>query len=62
MTLSQKYNIANFAVDIVTQLGSTHAFTLTGGMAMYLNRAVSQQPKLTAIYCQHEQACVAAVR
>jgi acetolactate synthase-1/2/3 large subunit len=60
MTLSQKYNIANFAVDIVTQLGSTHAFTLTGGMAMYLNRAVSQQPKLTAIYCQHEQACVAA--
>ena len=56
----QKYNIAHFAVDLVAELGSTHVFTLTGGMAMYLNRAVSQHPKLTAIYCQHEQACVAA--
>lgn len=55
-----KYNIADFAVDIVAALGSTHVFTLTGGMAMYLNRAVSHHPTLRAIYCQHEQACVAA--
>ncbi len=56
----KKYNIADFAVDLVVALGSTHVFTLTGGMAMYLNRAVSQHSKLSAIYCQHEQACVAA--
>lgn len=60
MIKPENYNISNFAVDLVTALGTTHVFTLTGGMAMYLNRAVSQQPLLTAIYCQHEQACVAA--
>jgi len=27
---------------------------------MYLNRAVATHPGLTAIYCQHEQACAAA--
>jgi len=53
-------NIATYAVDLVTALGSSHVFTLTGGMAMYLNKAVEQQPSLEAVYCQHEQACVAA--
>ncbi len=27
---------------------------------MYLNRAVAAHPALRAVYCQHEQACVAA--
>ena len=54
------YNIADYAVDLVAALGSTTCFTLTGGMAMYLNRAVASHPELTAVYCQHEQACVAA--
>lgn len=54
------YNIGRYAVDLVAALGSTHVFTLTGGMAMHLNRAVSQHPALTPVYCQHEQACVAA--
>ncbi|WVN42121.1 thiamine pyrophosphate-binding protein [beta proteobacterium MWH-UniP1] len=54
------YNIARYAVDLVAALGSTHVFTLTGGMAMHLNRAVAQHPTLKAVYCQHEQACVAA--
>lgn len=54
------YNIGRYAVDFVAALGSTHVFTLTGGMAMHLNRAVAQHPTLNAVYCQHEQACVAA--
>jgi acetolactate synthase-1/2/3 large subunit len=29
-------------------------------MAMHLNRAVATHPGLKAVYCQHEQACVAA--
>jgi acetolactate synthase-1/2/3 large subunit len=29
-------------------------------MAMHLNRAVATYPGLKAVYCQHEQACVAA--
>ena len=52
--------IASYAVDLAVALGSRAAFTLTGGMAMYLNRAVATHPGLTAVYNQHEQACVAA--
>ena len=59
-TPSHLYNIGRYAVDLVVALGSTHVFTLTGGMAMHLNRAVAQHPTLKAVYCQHEQACVAA--
>jgi acetolactate synthase-1/2/3 large subunit len=53
-------NIASFAVDLVHALGAKTVFTLTGGMAMYLNRAVATTRGLEAVYCQHEQACVAA--
>lgn len=53
-------NIASYAVDLAAALGARAAFTLTGGMAMYLNRAVSTHPGLTAVYNQHEQACAAA--
>jgi acetolactate synthase-1/2/3 large subunit len=52
--------VADYAVALVTALGSDTAFCLTGGMAMHLNRAVAEQPGLRAIYCQHEQAAVAA--
>ncbi len=52
--------VANFAVSLVTALGSDTVFTLTGGMAMHLNRAVAAHPSLRAVYCQHEQAAVAA--
>lgn len=53
-------NIASYAVDLAAALGPTTAFSLTGGMAMHLNRAVATHPGLKAVYCQHEQACVAA--
>lgn len=59
-TSTIKYNIGRYAVDLVAAMGPTHVFTLTGGMAMHLNRAVAQHPTLKAVYCQHEQACVAA--
>ena len=52
--------IAGFSVELVCALGARTAFSLTGGMAMYLNRAVETTPGLKAVYCQHEQACVAA--
>jgi acetolactate synthase I/II/III large subunit len=53
-------NIANFAVDLVAALGSDTVFSLTGGMAMHINRAVGAHPTLTRVFCQHEQAVVAA--
>src|ERR1700733_831568 len=53
-------NIANFAVELVVALGSDTVFSLTGGMAMHINRAVAANASLTKVYCQHEQAVVAA--
>ena len=53
-------NIARHAVAVITALGSDTVFSLTGGMAMHINRAVAEQPGLNAVYCQHEQAAVAA--
>jgi acetolactate synthase-1/2/3 large subunit len=53
-------NIAAYAVDLAVALGARTAFSVTGGMAMYLNRAVSTHPDLKAVYNQHEQAAVAA--
>lgn len=58
--VSAEQNIASYAVDLVTALGPDTVFSLTGGMAMYLNRAVAAHPALRPVYCQHEQACVAA--
>ena len=52
-------NVAAYAVDLAAALGARAVFTLTGGMAMYLNRAVSTHPGLKAVYNQHEQACAA---
>ena len=53
-------NIASFAVDLVVTLGSKTVFSLTGGMAMYLNAAAASNKNLKNVYCQHEQSCVAA--
>jgi acetolactate synthase-1/2/3 large subunit len=58
--MSSSSNIASHAVAVVTALGADTVFSLTGGMAMHINRAVAAQPGLKAVYCQHEQAAVAA--
>ena len=60
MTDQPPRNIADFAVDLVAALGTDTVFCLTGGMAMFLNRAIAVHPSLRPVYCQHEQACVAA--
>jgi acetolactate synthase-1/2/3 large subunit len=52
--------VASYAVDLIAALGKDAVFTLTGGMAMHLNRAVATHGGLKPVYCQHEQACVAA--
>jgi len=53
-------NIANFAVDLVAALGTDTVFSLAGGMAMHINRAVAAHSGLNAVFCQHEQAVIAA--
>lgn len=58
--MSSSINIAGHAVAVVSALGPDTVFCLTGGMAMHINRAIAHQPGLRAVYCQHEQAVVAA--
>ncbi len=58
--MSSPSNIASHAVALVHALGADTVFSLTGGMAMHINRAVANQVGLKAVYCQHEQAAVAA--
>ncbi len=53
-------NIASYAVDLAVALGPDTVFSLTGGMAMHLNRAAARHEGLKNVFCQHEQACVAA--
>ena len=52
-------NVAEFLVALVRRLGADTVFCVTGGMAMHVNRAVAESP-LSVIYCNHEQAVVAA--
>jgi acetolactate synthase-1/2/3 large subunit len=57
---SDEQTVAAYAVDLIVRLGASTVFSLTGGMAMYLNRAVASHSSLKAVYCHHEQACVNA--
>lgn len=50
--------IADFLISVIRSIGVTQGFSLVGGMAMHLNRAAGQSLKI--IYCNHEQAVVAA--
>jgi acetolactate synthase-1/2/3 large subunit len=52
-------NVAEFFVELVRRLGTDTVFSVTGGMAMHVNRAVAES-SLKVIYCNHEQAVVAA--
>jgi acetolactate synthase-1/2/3 large subunit len=51
-------NISNFFISILKGMGISQGFSLVGGMAMHINRAAGQN--LQMVYCNHEQAVVAA--
>jgi acetolactate synthase I/II/III large subunit len=57
---ADQQNVATYAVDLIVRLGASTVYSLTGGMAMYINRAVASHSGLKAVYCHHEQACVNA--
>lgn len=50
--------IADFVLSVIRGIGVTDGFSLVGGMAMHLNRAAGES--LRMVYCNHEQAVVAA--
>ena len=54
-------NISEHLVEIIHKhLKCKHAFSLTGGGAMFLNDAFGNSKNLKCIYCHHEQAAAMA--
>lgn len=52
-------NCAQFLIKVLEKVGVTDAFSLVGGMAMYLNHS-AHSSSIRVTYCNHEQAVVAA--
>jgi acetolactate synthase-1/2/3 large subunit len=53
-------NIAELFVEYVARCGGETAYTVNGGMAMYLNKALAEHKNIRSIFVHHEQAAVCA--
>ena len=53
-------NIAERLVSELVLLGADTCFSVNGGMAMYLNKALHDNTKIKNIYLHHEQAVISA--
>jgi acetolactate synthase-1/2/3 large subunit len=53
-------NIAELLVAFAERCGIDRSFTLTGGMAMYLNKALNDSKTIETIFVHHEQAAISA--
>ncbi len=49
--------VADWVVRRVADEGVGHIFLLPGGGAMHLNDAITLEPRVKGVVCQHEQAC-----
>jgi acetolactate synthase-1/2/3 large subunit len=52
--------VADYVVQFLESKGIKHAFTVTGGGAMFLNDAFALSKKIKGIFNHHEQACAMA--
>ena len=51
------YRVADWVVRRIADEGVGHIFLLPGGGAMHLNDAITLEPRVKGVVCQHEQAC-----
>jgi acetolactate synthase-1/2/3 large subunit len=49
--------VADWVVRRIADEGVGHIFLLPGGGAMHLNDAITLEPRVKGVACQHEQAC-----
>lgn len=52
-----RIKVSDYIAQLVSELGITRVFTVTGGGAMHLNDSFGHSEKLRCIYNHHEQAC-----
>ena len=48
--------VVDYVIDEVYKAGAKHAFTITGGGAMFINDAVAAHPSIVPVCNHHEQA------
>lgn len=53
-------NVAELFVKSALMWGARHCFMVTGGMAMYLNKAISEESGIRTTFVHHEQAAICA--
>lgn len=53
-------NVAEGLVEFAHKLGAKTCFSLPGGMAMYLNKAISNHPEISEVFNYQEQACISS--
>lgn len=53
-------NVAELIVKLAFKWGARHCFMVTGGMAMYINKAISAEKGIKATFVHHEQAAICA--
>lgn len=55
----EKIRVVDYVMNFLYERGVRHAFTLTGGGAMFINDALCLS-KINPVFCHHEQACAMA--
>jgi acetolactate synthase-1/2/3 large subunit len=53
-------NVAELFVEYVARCGGETCYSVNGGMAMYINKALAEHKKIRSIFVHHEQAAVCA--
>jgi acetolactate synthase-1/2/3 large subunit len=52
--------VADYIASLLADGGVEQVFMVTGGGAMHLNDAFGREPRLTSVFCHHEQTCAMA--
>jgi acetolactate synthase-1/2/3 large subunit len=52
--------VADYIARLIADDGVDRAFMITGGGAMHLNDAFGREPRLSTVFCHHEQTCAMA--
>jgi acetolactate synthase-1/2/3 large subunit len=52
--------VADYIASLFADGGVERIFMVTGGGAMHLNDALCREPRLSAVFCHHEQTCAMA--
>jgi acetolactate synthase-1/2/3 large subunit len=53
-------NLSELLIELAVRWGASESFTLPGGMAMHINKAIHDHPSLRNTFMHHEQSVISA--